>query len=339
MIDLPRAWTITTGSPSVIVASIDMGIRFDHPDIGPNLTNDGYDFVSQIGFDTPETFCDGGPSRRSTATATAPTPIRPTPTTSSSTTSSAAGITTRSATTASGPPGIIGAVGNDGVGVAGVNWNVKIRPIRVLDITGAGFELRHRAGRSLRRGTSGDRRERRDRAGADACADHQHESRRTVAEQHAAERCDRGERSGFADRRVGGQRRSGFHSSYPAAFAGVMGVRRRTWTARSPRTRMAGRSSPSSAPGGDFRFDDNGGGGVLGPGWNFATGKPTYLFGYGTSASAPYRVRHRGAAARANAHAHRDTTALDASSSSPRVPRALRAATCSAGESSTRTTV
>jgi hypothetical protein len=59
MIDLPRAWSITTGSPNVIVASIDMGIRFDHPDIGPNLTNDGYDFVSGIDVDTPEPFCDG----------------------------------------------------------------------------------------------------------------------------------------------------------------------------------------------------------------------------------------------------------------------------------------
>src|SRR5262249_12243264 len=43
-----------------------------------------------------------------------------------------------------------------------------------------------------------------------------------------------------------------------------------------------------SAPGGDFRLDDNGGGGILGPGWDFTTGKATYLFGYGTSASAPY---------------------------------------------------
>ena len=35
-------------------------------------------------------------------------------------------------------------------------------------------------------------------------------------------------------------------------------------------------------------IDDNGGGGVLGAGWNFSTGKPNHLFGYGTSASAPY---------------------------------------------------
>src|SRR5262245_26741739 len=39
MIDLPRAWTITTGSPSVTVAVVDMGIRFDHSDVAANLTS------------------------------------------------------------------------------------------------------------------------------------------------------------------------------------------------------------------------------------------------------------------------------------------------------------
>src|SRR5437879_9239635 len=33
MVDLPRAWAITTGSPNVIVAVVDMGVRFDHPDV------------------------------------------------------------------------------------------------------------------------------------------------------------------------------------------------------------------------------------------------------------------------------------------------------------------
>ena len=43
-----------------------------------------------------------------------------------------------------------------------------------------------------------------------------------------------------------------------------------------------------AAPGGEFRGDPNGGGGVLGPGWDFVTNQPTFLFGYGTSAAAPY---------------------------------------------------
>src|SRR5579884_1998783 len=59
MVDLPRAWTITTGSSSVVVASVDMGIRFDHADIAANLTHDGYDFVSQVGFGDTEVICDG----------------------------------------------------------------------------------------------------------------------------------------------------------------------------------------------------------------------------------------------------------------------------------------
>ena len=50
MIDLPRAWSLTTGSLSVIVAVIDDGIRFDHPALRNasqnNLLDDGYDFVS-----------------------------------------------------------------------------------------------------------------------------------------------------------------------------------------------------------------------------------------------------------------------------------------------------
>ena len=56
MVDLPRAWGITTGSAQVLVAVVDDGIRFGHPDLAANLTGDGYDFVS------PSTapLCGGG---------------------------------------------------------------------------------------------------------------------------------------------------------------------------------------------------------------------------------------------------------------------------------------
>lgn len=41
-IDAPEAWDISTGSPHVIIAVIDSGIAYDHPDLAPNMwTNPG----------------------------------------------------------------------------------------------------------------------------------------------------------------------------------------------------------------------------------------------------------------------------------------------------------
>jgi len=36
-IDAPEAWDISTGSPNVIIAVIDSGIAYDHPDLAPNM--------------------------------------------------------------------------------------------------------------------------------------------------------------------------------------------------------------------------------------------------------------------------------------------------------------
>jgi subtilisin family serine protease len=134
IIDLPRAWSITQGSASVLVAVVDDGIRFDHPAISANLTSDGYDFVN--GVDSLP-LCAGGFVRNADdGTGYDPNPTIP------------ASFSLDSTGTCFVPDtlgnhglhvaGTIGAVGNDGLGVTGVNWTVRIRPVRALGVGGFG---------------------------------------------------------------------------------------------------------------------------------------------------------------------------------------------------------
>ncbi len=113
-----RAWAVTTGSDKTVVAVLDSGVDYTHPDLANNiwtrppiikayqdddLTSDGpIDDVH--GFNLVE---DNGD------------PIDDN------------GHGTHCA-------GIIGAEGGNGLGVAGVNWNVKIMPLKFMDENGLG---------------------------------------------------------------------------------------------------------------------------------------------------------------------------------------------------------
>ena len=112
-----RAWDFTTGSRSVVVAVIDSGIDLTHPDLAANLwvnpgeipgdgiDNDGNGFVDDVhGWDFVDH--DGVPQ-------------------------DGFGHGTHVA-------GIIGAVGNNGIGVTGINWQVSIMALRIQDDRGAG---------------------------------------------------------------------------------------------------------------------------------------------------------------------------------------------------------
>jgi subtilisin family serine protease len=112
-----QAWQFTTGSRSVVVAVIDSGIDLTHPDLAANLwvnpgeiagdgiDNDSNGFVDDVhGWDFVDN--DAVPQ-------------------------DGFGHGTHVA-------GIIGAVGNNGVGVAGVNWQVSIMALRIQDDRGAG---------------------------------------------------------------------------------------------------------------------------------------------------------------------------------------------------------
>ena len=135
MIDLPRAWSITTGSASVLVAVVDNGIRFDHPAIAANLTQDGYDFVSM----RPDSLCAGGTiDNADDGNGSDPDPTIPDDFVPSQDNTCLMGhfsIGGHGLHVA----GTVGAVGNDGLVVTGVNWTVSIRPVRVLGLLDGTF--------------------------------------------------------------------------------------------------------------------------------------------------------------------------------------------------------
>ncbi len=109
-INLPAAWNITTGSRNVVVAVIDSGVDYTDPDLAANIwtnPNAGQDgFIGDVhGYnfvnDTGNPMDDNGHGTH--------------------------------------VAGIIGAVGDNGTGVAGVNWNVTIMPLKFLDANGDGY--------------------------------------------------------------------------------------------------------------------------------------------------------------------------------------------------------
>lgn len=114
-------WDVTTGSADVVVAVIDTGIT-DHPDLDGRVLP-GYDFISDL--DT----ANDGDGRDSDAHDPGDW-IAPYETVAGA---AFAGCTSDdSSWHGSHVAGIIAATGNNSIGIAGVDWGVKILPLRVL---------------------------------------------------------------------------------------------------------------------------------------------------------------------------------------------------------------
>jgi subtilisin family serine protease len=119
-INAPAAWDVTTGSPSIVVADIDTGIT-NHVDLS-GRTLPGYDFISDSRTANDGDGRDSNPSDPGDWITAA-----------ESSSGYFAGCQIDNSTWhGTHTAGTIGAASNNGVGVAGVNWNSKILPVRVL---------------------------------------------------------------------------------------------------------------------------------------------------------------------------------------------------------------
>ena len=113
LINLPQAWDVTQGSASVIVAVIDTGVLVNHPDLINKLVP-GYDFIRD-----PAVAADGD-------NVIDANPDDP----------GDKGYGFSSTFHGTHVAGTIGAETNNGIGVAGVGWNVRIMPLRALGVGG-----------------------------------------------------------------------------------------------------------------------------------------------------------------------------------------------------------
>jgi serine protease len=282
LIDLPRAWSLTTGSAAVLVALVDDGTRFDHPALAANLTSDGYSFVNNR---DSLTLCAGGKiSNANNAYGYLPDPTIPASYHPDSTgtcfiPSTIGGHGVHVA-------GTIGAVGNNGGGVAGVNWTVRIRPVRALGVGGFGATYDIAQGVLYAAGLPADN-------GAGATV-RPVSGAKVINLSLGGPTSDTTLHSAIISAAnagvliVAAAGNSGTAAPlYPAAYPEVLAVAAVGPDAAPTSYSSFGTNVALRAPGGNIALGDATDG-VASAIWNFALGRPDYAFAEGTSMAAPH---------------------------------------------------
>lgn len=281
MMSLPRAWQMTTGSSNVLVSVIDDGIRFDHPSMIGVLTNDGYDFVSA----NTVRLCSGGNiDNGADGDDYDADPTIPADRDYNS------ALDCFGAQQASGAHGLhvaatIGAARGAPGGLVGVNWQVRIRPIRALGLAGGtNFDIAqavlYAAGLPASNGRGGFVSTTPSRIINMSLGSSQPSTVELTAVQSA-------QLAGALIIAAAGNE-SQPNSGYPAGYPGVVSVAAVGPTYRSPFYSNYGSTITIAAPGGDVGSPYGLEGGVLSARWNFQTNQATTDFLQGTSMASPH---------------------------------------------------
>jgi len=110
-IDAPEAWNIFTGSSDIIVAVLDTGVDYNHKDLAANIWTNPLEYAGTIGKDDDlNGYVDDVHGYDFAYDNGDPMDVR--------------GHGTKCA-------GVIGGVGNNGLGITGINWTVRIMCVKV----------------------------------------------------------------------------------------------------------------------------------------------------------------------------------------------------------------
>ena len=135
-INAEQAWDLATGSGTIVIADIDTGLRFDHPDLQGGNILPGYDMISA---DTDGSFTTANDGNGRDPDASDPGDWV-TQTESNGTGRLHGCAVQNSSWHGTQTAGLMGAATNNGVGMASVGFgNVKVMPVRVVGKCG-GFD-------------------------------------------------------------------------------------------------------------------------------------------------------------------------------------------------------